>query len=154
MTEQEQPHEKQRVQQTASAIPADDQTANPERRSHQQHTAQPGVRPVRDQSHAVLPVGAPRRPSGAERLRRSEARAQETASQRRAAADRSAAPARGDRRAERREPAAQKGALGITAERRYTAAEKATILTIVQHAQALCPERELAAILTDLGLPR
>jgi len=44
--------------------------------------------------------------------------------------------------------------LGISPERRYTAEEKKVILGIVQHAQALCPARELDAILADLGLPR
>jgi putative transposase len=43
--------------------------------------------------------------------------------------------------------------LAITPSRRYTADEKATLLATITHAQQLCPERSLAAILADLGLP-
>lgn len=35
-----------------------------------------------------------------------------------------------------------------------TAQEQRTILALAQCAQALCPERDVAAILTALGLPR
>src|SRR5712691_11996355 len=154
MSKQEQPHEKQRDEQGTAPVCADDQTANPEGGSYDQHAPQPGVRAVRDQPHAVLPVGAHRRAGQPERLRRPEARAEETTPQRRAAAGRSATPARGDRRTQQREPAAQKKTLAISPERRYTAEEKKTILGSVQHAQELCPERELAALLADLGLPR
>jgi hypothetical protein len=42
--------------------------------------------------------------------------------------------------------------LAITPQRRYSADEKANILTTITRAQQLCPDRSLAAILTDLGL--
>jgi len=38
--------------------------------------------------------------------------------------------------------------------RRYTADEKAVILETIERAQAVCPERSLSDILTDVGLPR
>lgn len=41
----------------------------------------------------------------------------------------------------------------ITPHRRYTAAEKAELLEIVERARTLCPERCLEAVLQDLGLP-
>ncbi len=43
--------------------------------------------------------------------------------------------------------------MAITARRRYSADEKATILATITQAQQLCPERSLTAILADLGLP-
>ena len=43
--------------------------------------------------------------------------------------------------------------MAITPSRRYSADEKANILATIARAQQLCPERSLAAILTDLGLP-
>jgi transposase-like protein len=41
----------------------------------------------------------------------------------------------------------------MTPNRRYSADEKANLLDIIARAHQLCPERSLAAILTDLGLP-
>src|SRR5690606_28479809 len=114
---------------------------------------QPGVRQAPDQPDPVLPMGAggrTRRQNGPERP---AARTQEAPAQRRSPAGRTAAAARGRDRAQRREPPAQKGALAITAGRRYTADEKTVILKTVQQAQAHCPERSIEAILGDLGLP-
>lgn len=152
MTRQEQPHERER-QEAPAAVHRRPQVPDPARSPANGHARQPGVRQTPDQPDPVLPVGAGGRTRRGVSPQCPAARTQETAAQRRSAVGRADTAARSRDRTQRRELAAQKGALAIGPGRRYTADEKAVILKTVQQAQVHCPERALEAILGDLGLP-
>ena len=150
---QEQPHEKQQRIKNASAIFRRPHVANSERRSQHEPHDQSGLRSASDQSPAFLSVRTRRRTRRAPSPAASTTRAQETAPDRRSPARRSPASARSDCGNFQRRPAAEKGTLVIEPYRRYTADEKAAILATIAQVQEWCPEKNLDAILNDLGLP-
>lgn len=152
MTKQEQSDERER-QEAPAAIHRRPQVSDLARSPANGHARRPGVRQTSDQPDPVSPVGAGGQTRRVLSPRQSVARAQKGAAQRRSAVGRIAVAARSRDRVERREPTVQKGALAITAGRRYSADEKAIIPKTVQQSQAYYPERSIDSVLGELGLP-
>jgi putative transposase len=150
----EQQHERNKWQETSKTIPSPIETAGHSRSKTGRGSRQSGMREVRYTSQSVLSMGEDGREGGVGSAAWEETRAQESESARRANAGGNPAFERSDRRNQRREPGAEKGALEIRPRRRYSAKEKERILRNIERAQAHNPGMSLSKICQHLGIAR